>query len=133
MDRRTRVVAAPVAACCALMMAACSSAPSSTDPYHGTWTGTIVDRTAGGGSLRVELRASGGAEGSWTATVGTAGMSGTLAAAGSVGGERGFAATCRPQGSMLWVTSVSGNALTGTYVTANCGNLSGGSLDLRRQ
>jgi hypothetical protein len=121
------------AACGALIVtSACSTSPSSTDPYQGTWTGSIVDRAAGPGTLRVELRAGASVEGSWTAVVGGAALTGTLASGSSQGAQRSFAVGCAP-GSMLWATTVDGNRMSGTYITAGCSGLSGGSLDLVRQ
>jgi hypothetical protein len=116
-----------------ILTGACTSAPSSTDPYQGTWAGSIVDRVAGTGTARLELRAGSRLEGSWTASVGGASLSGSATSDSSTGAQRSFAVVCGAQGSMLWTTMVSGGSLTGTYLAANCNGLSGGSLDLRRQ
>jgi hypothetical protein len=113
--------------------AACSSSPSPADPYHGTWTGTIVDRAVGPGTVRVDLRAGARLEGSWTATIGGASYGGTLTSEATSGTARSFAVVCGAQGAMLWATSVSGGSLSGTYITASCGSLGGGSFELRRQ
>lgn len=116
-----------------ILMGGCASAPSPADPYQGTWAGSIVDRVAGSGTARLELRAGSRLEGSWTASIGPASLSGSATSDSSTGAQRSFAVVCGAQGSMLWTTMVTGSSLTGTYLAANCSGLSGGSLDLRRQ
>lgn len=113
-------------------MGACTSAPSTPDPYRGTWAGTIDDRTAGIGTLQLELRIATRVEGSWTATFGTSQMAGALAADASPAAQRTFAVGC-PQGSMVWATTVEDDVLRGTYVAAGCGVLSSGRVEARRR
>ena len=118
---------------------ACGSAPSSTDPHVGSWQGSIADRDLGTGTLRLDLRSGSRLEGTWTAQVGGASLSGTATSDLSNGSQRTFAVGCGSpgstvgsSGSMVWATAVGGGSLTGSYISARCGGLVGGTFELRR-
>jgi hypothetical protein len=107
-----------------------------------TWTGTITDATAGQGTITIIFDTPWGVlfvdAGTWSATFTLSG----IAQQGDIVGDTqptsmssagAFVATCSSGGSFSPYLTLSGNVLSGTYLTLYCAGLSSGTLNLKRQ
>ena len=125
---RVLVVAAFLAATIACGTTA-STAP--TDLYHGTWNGTLSDRVAGNGTLRLVIPGV-GTPGTFTvAFPGGASLSGATAAYQILSGRLNIAFEC-PPGSGVFNIALDGDHLKGTYASPNCLTLTDGTVDLTK-
>jgi len=125
--------------CVTCVVAACgggTSAPS--DPYVGTWTGTLADSTSGEGVLRLTLSDAPDLAGSWEVVPPGPVGAGAVSRLPDVPGDpqRHFGLRCGPGltgGSILLSTTLSGNTMVGTYVGAGCEPLTRGRAQLARR
>ena len=111
----------------------CESTPSTapTDLYHGTWNGTLSDRVAGNGTLRLVIP---GVAMPGTFTVafpGGASLSGATSAYQILSGRLNIAFEC-PPGSGVFNVALDGDRLKGTYSAPNCLTLTDGTVDLTK-
>jgi hypothetical protein len=112
------------------------AASSATDMYAGVWSGTIGDESAGNGTFSMTLRVDSVLAGTWFASVAGQNPSGTLTADSLTGATRSFALSCTSgagQGSLLLVTTVSGQSMTGTYRSFQCPGVVAGTVSLTRR
>lgn len=119
-------------------VAACESpAPTMpSNPYVGSWAGTLTDGTAGGGTWRMTLSERGTLTGALTLMLVGRVAAGTAnelpAPPGSSG--RFLTLTCDATGgSLVMNVAVDGRAVNGTYQSFGCAGFSSGSLVGQRQ
>jgi len=125
---RLLVVAALLAATVSCGTTA-STAP--TDLYHGTWNGTLSDRVAGNGTLRLVIPGI-GTPGTFTvAFPGGVSLSGETAAYQILSGRLNIAFEC-PPGTGVFNVALDGDRLKGTYAAPNCLRLTDGTVDLAK-
>jgi hypothetical protein len=122
----------------AMAMGACDepTAPTSSDPFAGSWAGAIEDRSTGAGTLRMALSGDLYLSGSWSATIAGRSAAGTVSVTVPAGAGRGLTLTCASgpaRGIVTVVASVSGSLLQGEYFSLECPGLVTGSLKLQRQ
>ena len=122
----------------AMAMGACDepTAPTSSDPFAGSWAGAIEDRSTGAGTLRMALSGDPYLSGSWSATIAGRSAAGTASVAPPAGAGRGLTLTCAlgpARGVVTVVASVSGSMLQGEYFALECAGLVTGSLKLQKQ
>jgi hypothetical protein len=110
-----------------------------SDPYAGTWSGTIIDDVSGAGALKFALTAQpgGGVIGTWTATFPDA--------ANNEGGSVSATVALMPvqfmlaclqaaaRGGVVAAMTVNGNRMTGTYGAVSCNGLRRGRMEVARQ
>jgi hypothetical protein len=104
-----------------------------SDPYQGSWSGTMNDRDGGAGTLRISLSRGAPLSGIWSANLPIASPSGTvsLEPMPMTTARRSMALSCGSLGSVGLDATVNGKTMTGTYVAVGC-NLSMGSISLTR-
>jgi hypothetical protein len=122
----------------ALAMGACDepTAPTSSDPFAGSWAGAVEDRSTGAGTLRMVLSGEPYLLGSWSATIAGRSASGPASVTSPAGVGRGLTLTCTSgsaRGIVTVVASVSGSILQGEYFALECPGLVTGSLKLQKQ
>ena len=122
----------------AMAMATCDepTAPTSSDPFAGSWAGAIEDRSTGAGTLRMALSGDPYLSGSWSATIAGRSAAGPASVTPPAGVGRALTLTCAsgpPRGVVTVVASVSGLILQGQYFALECPGLMTGSLKLQKQ
>lgn len=123
---------------------ACNSPAAPSDPYTGSWSGTMDDEQVGMGSLQVTLSTAGGAavpaslSGSWTATFAGATLNGPASVVPATGSdtERYFTLGCggpQPMGTLVMTAIRQGSTIQATYFSIACAGLSRGTARLTRR
>jgi hypothetical protein len=135
---RSRVSASCFAVAVCLMvltMAGACADKGPTEPsdiYQGLWTGTIVDREGGAGTLRIDLPGGSPLSGTWAAILPVASPIGIISSEPVTTPQRSLALSCGVSGSIGLSALVNGKTMTGSYLAIGCG-LSSGSITLMRQ
>lgn len=121
-----------------LALAACggdSTSPSAS--LAGNWSGTIVSRTAGSGTVTMTMLQSGSSlSGTWNTTFSNSSYNNSGTLSGSVSGSQ-IAASLTSSvptacGSNI-AGALSGTTITGTYAAANCSVAESGTFSITKQ
>ena len=122
----------------AVVVGACHdlASPTPSDPFAGSWSGTIQDRESGPGTLRVMLSGDFALSGTWSAAIAGQSLSGSASLTPPGTSARALTLTCESapaRGAVAVVASVNGATLEGSYFALDCPRLVGGSINLQRQ
>ena len=113
------------------------TAPTIPNAFAGSWSGTITDFEAGGGTVRVELAgAVGSMRGAWsTVMFGTStNSSGTLTEylPAESPTTRGFDCGCTEERRGVLTLHFDGQRMSGRYFLTDCAGLSFGTMELTK-
>ena len=128
---RLRRVVVLIALVAPLVSCGTTASTAPTDVYHGTWNGTLADRVAGTGSLRLVIPGVGTPGTFSVAFPGGASLNGQTGAYQILSGRLNIAFEC-PPGSGVFNLTLEGDHLRGTYSAPNCLTLTDGSVDLAK-
>jgi len=122
----------------AVVVGACHdpASPTPSDPFAGSWSGTIQDRESGTGTLRVSLFGDFALSGTWSAAIAGQALAGPASLTPPGTSARALTLTCESspaRGTVAVVASVNGATLQGSYFALDCPRLVGGSINLQRQ
>jgi hypothetical protein len=98
--------------------------------------GSMTDDLAGSGRLTLTLAGEGVLSGSWQFAGASVAQAGSLFSSALDAARRSFGMTCGTmpgQGSLVLGLTLSGNTASGSYLSAGCPGLAGGSVQLIKQ